>query len=190
VSKSRNAGGAKALSRSTAAPQGVVYPANEAGVLMRFLDEAVQEVACDPAVWIEEAQRESATPLPWPLAPGKGHVGLLRILAAEVVDCVLAAMSEADGIAPNADAADADFQIVLRVVARVIQLFDRKAIDSFGGTGRIPVKRDWVNFLRERDVMAAMQLASRSARAAALKDAGISKAAASRARKRALNTRR
>jgi len=145
-------------------------------------DSTLQGVLGDHAAWAEEAAREGAPALPWPLqARGEGYPQLLRILAMESVQSVLQAIHEADGHQVQQDVASAEFQIILRVVNRAVQAAD-KAIRREFRPGRLTGKRAFSNWLKAREVDAAVRAGG--SRQDALSALPISRAAAYRAMKR------
>lgn len=149
-------------------------------------DRAMQAVLGDAEAWAAEAAREAADPVPWPLqALGEGYPQLLRILAATAVESVLQAIEQQHGHAVLADAADAEFQTVLRVVMRAVDAADtalRLLYGGIRGTYRLTGKREFHNWLKKREVEAALM--SGHPRAEALTGLSISRAAAYRAMRR------
>lgn len=161
-------------------------PDNEFTSALAAADRAMQRVLGDRQTWVDEAAASGAAPLPWPLqARGEGYPQLLRILAATAVDTVLQAMREADGIEVEVDPHDPQFQIVLRMVRRAVDAADAELREQFGGkrgTHRVSGKREFHNWLKQREVDAAVR--SGLPRAEALASLGFSRAAAYRAMKR------
>jgi hypothetical protein len=147
--------------------------------LIAVFDAAAQPILGDPAVWTEEASRESAAPLPWPLQQrGKGEAQLMRWLAAAVVANILSTIEEADGPqwVPPEDPANEDFQLVLRVAYRATNAGQAALRERFGGDVRLSIKREIINLSRELQAAAAIR--SRQPRLEAFKAAGLSKTAA------------
>jgi hypothetical protein len=161
-------------------------PDNEFTAALLLAERAMQAVLGDRQAWIDEAANTAAAPLPWPLqARGEGYPQLLRILAVTAVDSTLAAMREADSIVIVADPANADFQLVLRMVRRAVDAADAAMKTAFGGkrgTHRLSGKREFHNWLKARDVEAAVRAGGK--RADALAGLTMSRAAAYRAMKR------
>lgn len=170
---------------------------------MAVADRAMQQVLGDRAVWSEEQRRTGAASLSWPpRIEAEGREGLLKVLAITAVEQVLLAMVEADSgerqpdddprfrayfhrIVQALDPADADVQVMLRVVRRALVAADTALIRDFGGQrGRriLTGKRAFANWVKCREVEAAIR--SGIPRAEALRLLPISRAAAYRAMKR------
>ncbi len=145
-------------------------------------DRALQAVLGDHAIWATEAENVAAAPLPWPLQQrGEGYPQLLRILAVEAVQSVLQAIHDAERQTVDADPASPDFQVILRVVHRAVQAADIAICSEFK-PGRLTGKRAFANWVKAREVQAAVQ--SGEPRADALGKLPMSRAAAYRAMKR------
>jgi len=145
-------------------------------------ERASRGVLCDHAAWAEEAANAAAEPLPWPLQMrGEGYPQLLRLMAAEAVQSTLEAIHEAEGETVDADPANADFQLILRVVHRAVLAADTAMRSTFK-PGRLTGKRDFLNWVKERQVQTAVE--SGRPRAEALGKLSISRAAAYRVMKR------
>jgi hypothetical protein len=150
--------------------------------LLAVFDGAAQPILGDAAVWIEEAWRDGAAPLPWPLQQrGEGEAQLMRWLAAATVLNVLRAIAEADGPewVPPEDPADESFQMVLRVAYRATDAGQAALRERFGGAGRLSIKREILNLSRELQAEATLKSGAR--RIEGFKAAGLSKTAAYRA---------
>lgn len=157
-------------------------PDVEFAAALAVADRALQRVLGDPVAWEVQLANKAAEPLPWPLqARGEGYPQLLRILAVEAVQSTLQAIHEAGGQTIDADPASVDFQLILRVVDRAVKAADI-AIRSQFNPGRLTGKRDFLNWVKEREVQTAVQ--SGGSRVDALGKLPISRAAAYRAMKR------
>ncbi len=162
--------------------------AETARELLAVFDAAAQPVLGNPAVWVEESRRDNAEPLPWPLqSRGEGEAQLLRIFAAATVENVLQAIEYAHGPqwVPTVDPSDPDFQYVLRVARRAVDAAAIALRARFGGTGRLSIKRELVNLMRERVATEAYKMGRMDTAAAAA--GGLSRTAAYDARTRALS---
>lgn len=170
-------------------------------------DRAMKPILCDHGIWAEEMARTDAAPLSWPpqikmIDPEIGdHAGLIQTLAVTAVEMVIVSMGEqltgeppADDPVSRAklreivqalDQSDPEVQIVLRVVNRAIQAADMVLCDQFGGkrgAHRLSGKREFLNWVKAREVEAAVR--SGIPRAEALAALGFSRAAAYRAMNR------
>jgi hypothetical protein len=190
MARSKNAGpGGPAEHQETASANGQPpLPEGEAGEVLRVATKAAIAVLGDQRVWDEEAAREGAPRLAWLKGSmPRSYAGLLmtfgKVIAMHCVEKVN--HTHGKGTVPN-EIGSAQFQLVLRVTARAVYAIDRALNDHFGSGNRLSIVRDWGNWIRECDAIAAMRLPTRALRSAALKAAGISKAAASRARTRGL----
>lgn len=158
-------------------------PDNEFTAVLAVADRALQGVLGDRAAWAEEAARDGAESLPWPLqARGEGYPQLLRILAATAVQSTLEAIHAAHGHEVRQDVDSADFQIILRVVNRAVQAADAAMRADQRGTHRLAGKREFHNWLKRAEVEAAVRAGG--SRQDALAALPISRAAAYRAMKR------
>lgn len=156
-------------------------PRGEAGDLLRVYDDAARPILGDLSVWADEARRDGAAPLPWPLrVDGKGYQQLFRILAVSMIENALDALREAHGPAavPN-DPSSHFFQVILRVARRATDAGEQALLQRFGGSGRMSVKRDLLNWAKKRDADAAIR--SGLPRDEAFRQAGLSRAGAYRA---------
>lgn len=174
---------------------------------MAVADRAMRSVLGDRQVWADESGRTGAAPLSWPptitMAQGvKGnHAGLLAAMAGAAVQTVLESMLEADAghpppedprrraqlrdIVQHLDAADPEVQIILRVVERAITAASAALCAGFGGPRaprRLTGKREFVNWMKAREVDAAVR--SGIPRAEALAALGFGKSSAYRAMRR------
>lgn len=134
--------------------------AEAARELLAVFDAAAQPILGNAAVWVEESRRDNAEPLPWPLqSRGEGEAQLLRIFAAATVESVLQAIEDAHGPqwVPPEDPSDPDFQYVLRVARRAVDAAAVALRARFGGAGRLSIKRELMNLLRERDASDAFK---------------------------------
>lgn len=125
----------------------------EMAELMALADRSIHAVLVDCAVWAEEASRQGAAPLPWPLEQGReGYPALLRMLATAAVENVLDSMSRANGLpetAPvSADGHDPAFQVILRVCKRAVDAADAAVLKNYGDAGRITDSREFWNWLK------------------------------------------
>jgi hypothetical protein len=155
------------------------YPPGDVGEVLELIDRASRDVIGDASVWREEADREGALPLPWPLAKSKGYPQFLVFLAELYFDFIIATFEERPPPLRMKEP-----QVVLRVVQRAVSRAEELLVDRFGGGGRLSLKRAWTSWLKELAVAAADRLPTRAERAAFLRDRGITKSAASRARDR------
>jgi hypothetical protein len=140
-------------------------PDVEFTAVLAVADVAMCAVLGDEQVWLAEAAKEAAAPLPWPLlARGEGYPQLLRILATEAVESTLQAIQQAEGQAIDVDPASEDFQLVLRVVNRAVQSADAAMCRAFGGPRgghRLNGKGKFHNWLKLREVEAAVMSGAR-----------------------------
>lgn len=150
-----------------------------------IIDSTVQRILGDPVVWVEEASREGAPPLPWPCSMrGKGFAQLMGMVFDTAVENVLQAIEDDRGAqwAPPRDTADEDFQRVLQLAKRATDSAEIELRKRFGGTGRVPLKRELLKLVREHEAEVANRTAKQGG--AARKEfaaAGLSKSAAYRA---------
>jgi hypothetical protein len=163
-----------------------LQPEGEAGEVWLTFHKAAFPTLNSIDVWAEERARIDAAPLPWPLADGDGHVGLVRYLIAQSVALVLHLLEQRLGPerVPPEDPTDAEFQCVLRVVQRASAVGEAALVKHYGGSGRLSVRRDFDNWRKECLVAQALSTGTSLPRLAAA--AGMSLAAAKRAKKRLL----
>ena len=150
--------------------------------LLAVVDAAALPILADPAVWIEEASREDTRAIAWPLqGPETSEAQLLRYFATETVRIVLQTIEEAHGLqwVPQEDPADKDFQLVLRVVRRAIDQTSIAMRARFGGAGRMSIKRELMNIMKERTAAEAFKAGKLDVQAAA--EGGMSRSATYRA---------
>ena len=162
------------------------HPDGEFASVLAVADAAMLAVLGDFAAWAAEAAHEAAEPLPWPLPDkGEGYPQLLRILAVTAAEGALQAIEQQHGYIVPADAGDAEFQMVLRVVKRAVDAAEAAVRNQFGGIRgghRLTDKLEFHNWLKKLEVEAAVK--SGQPPKQALKGLSISRAAAYRAMRR------
>ena len=145
----------------------------EAAEFLKRWNNAAEAVLADTTVWAEEARREAAPPLPWPLqVPAKGW-DQVRVLLAEAkvleVYAQLAAGRCGHMLLPPMDAAARDIQILLRVAARAAAAGQAALVQHYGGRGRMSLKREFAKMaaeIRAEEAREAARLTGGSVRAA------------------------
>jgi hypothetical protein len=163
----------------------VRYPKGDAGELFKLTDEAAKRVMSDLDVWAEEADRANVEPLPWPLVhveAGAAEAEFHRLFAEAAVNTLMQMVVAYVGAAPPRDAANAEFQVVLRIAKRATDAAHAAAVSRFGGTGRLSTRRALNTWLDARAAEAAIVAGGK--RDDAFAAVGLSRAAAYRALKR------
>jgi hypothetical protein len=147
-----------------------------------LFNQAGKDILGSPEAWLEEAHRPHPQRLLWPLpAPKKNGEKLAYWLGQVAVEHTLAAIREAHGEeAVPQDVNGEDFQLVLRMAARVVDRVYDEARAKFG-PGVLQGKQDFMNRMRAAAVKEANKPGQKRQLFAAMK---ISKSAAYRFEKK------